>query len=150
MRQFESKAVILHRPFMKYIRYVLIFIADQIAGPFIVLILSGSLTAFSVGWWSGYYRSVPAHDIHCILTAISFFPVQVGIGALVGWALERLLKHGSMLWIWILPFIALCLALLTRFPARSVWGLKMLFFASAGYSLGAWLARKNILAKART
>lgn len=129
----------------RYLVGSLTFVIHQVAGPLMVLLVSGALTAFSVGWWGSLHRLTSVNNIHWILTGMPFFPVEIGVGMLIGWFFERLLRHRSMLWVWVLPLLSLWLVPLTTPPgvpvsARS--GQEMFFFASLGYSAGAWLARK--------
>jgi hypothetical protein len=43
-----------------------------------------------------------------LLTETHFFPVQIGVAFLVGFLLHRYLLHRVMQWVWVLPFLFLC------------------------------------------
>src|SRR5262245_43967687 len=45
-----------------------------------------------------------------ILTQTPYFPMQITLALFSGWTLARWLQHRSMLWVWILPFVALSIA----------------------------------------
>jgi hypothetical protein len=45
-----------------------------------------------------------------ILDGRPYFPIQIALGLLLGWAFGRRLWHRSMIWVWILPFAYLCYA----------------------------------------
>lgn len=114
-------------------------------------------------------RTYSMRSLHWILTETPFFPVQVILGLYFGWLLGRRFKYRAMLWVWIIPALILCYAVVavpTLTPqATSVlaqtggplshyfgWGcqpkdrcldqllITMPFYVAVAYSIGAWLA----------
>jgi len=116
--------------------------------------------------WLGSMR-----HLHWILTETPFFPLQIALGLYSGWYLNRRLNHRSMVWVWILPGLILCYAVVaipTLFPRLTSvlavssnplshyfgWGCRpkdgcldqllvtMPFYAATAYSSGAWIAQQ--------
>jgi hypothetical protein len=108
--------------------------------------------------------------IHLISSDTPFFPIQIAVGAYLGWKLYRRWGHRSMLWVWILPAVVLTYAAFS-IPTFSPWSsspadtgplshyfgwgcqadtrcydqltFTLPFYASVAYSLGAlWASRK--------
>jgi hypothetical protein len=131
-----------------------------------------------------YFLGISLHDIgsklgakyslrpvYFILTETPYFPVQIALGLWFGWLLRRWLGHRSMNYVWVLPSLLLCCAILI-FWARNAahtsvlangpsawshyfgWGcqpknhcldqllITMPFYASTSYSVGAWFASR--------
>ena len=68
-----------------------------------VLILVSEL-----GWHFGIETTLP--EGQWILYGSPFFPAQVGLALFLGWIIGGTLPHRAMLWVWVLPLVALCLA----------------------------------------
>jgi hypothetical protein len=117
-------------------------------------------------------RSISMRPLHWILTETPFFPAQITLGLYSGWWLGRRFQHRSMVWVWVIPGLILCYALvagpnLSPQPTSVLmhsggtlshyfgWGcqpkdrcldqlvITMPFYAATAYSLGAWLALKG-------
>lgn len=72
-----------------------------------VLALAGFLTFFFL----------PSQRASWILTEIPYFPVQIPLAFLIGLVLPRFLRHWLMKWVWVLPFLILCVSfVLTPLP----------------------------------
>lgn len=75
-----------------------------LAAPWVLLFLSelawhlGWKTYFSQGQW--------------VLYGTPFYPAHICLALLVGWVLSGALRHRCMLWVWVLPFLALSSAIL--------------------------------------
>ncbi len=52
----------------------------------------------------------PEHAWYQIFTYRPYFPVQTITGLCFGWLLARRLGHRAMIWVWILPALLLCYA----------------------------------------
>jgi hypothetical protein len=50
--------------------------------------------------------------VHWLLTETPFYPIQIGAGLCLGWILSRRFHHRVMLWIWVLPLLILCYAVI--------------------------------------
>jgi hypothetical protein len=114
--------------------------------------------------------------MHHILLETPYFPAQIAIAFLWGLQLGRRYGHRVMLWIWIVPALAIALSILFA-PLEPVvasgvaisraghfFGSGCLpqnhcfeqvaftlpFYAASAYSLGAFLARKTLSAKQET
>jgi len=104
------------------------------------------------------------HDVHEVLSGSPFFPVQVAVALLLGWLLSDQFKHGSMLWVWVLPYAYLIfefvrgpnvvgLSFQERFshffgsgcrPDDQCFdqtGITVTFYIAAAYAIGAFLER---------
>jgi hypothetical protein len=59
----------------------------------------------------------PSQRARWILTEVPCFPVQVALAFFIGLALPRFLRHRLMKWVWVLPFLILCVSfILTPLP----------------------------------
>ena len=93
-----------------------LFIAHQfvamigviVAAPYVANFLRNFLSVFG---WAGQKSQVS-----WILTETPYFPVQILLALSLGWLVGRHFRHRSMLWVWVLPFAALC-AVVIAFPA---------------------------------
>lgn len=59
-----------------------------------------------------FHRNYSIRYLQWSLTETPYFPIQIGLGFYFGWMLSRRLHHQSMLWVWVIPFLNLCYALL--------------------------------------
>jgi hypothetical protein len=99
----------------------------------------GLLRPLSVGLFS-------SHHARWLLTDCHFFPVQIGLGLCCGWCISRDFHHRSMLWVWILPGLALCYTVLHgpilaadpgsvfEHPAASIYSLRHYFGSGCSFS----------------
>ncbi|MGB6974370.1 MAG: hypothetical protein WBD67_06780 [Terracidiphilus sp.] len=102
--------------------------------------------------------SVTIEELHWTLTGIHGFPIQALLGLLAGFVLVKYLRGEIMIWVWLFPFLLLCIAAVIKLNSYpSLWmhffgngcnvrdrcydqvGLTMPAIASATYSLGAKL-----------
>jgi hypothetical protein len=143
-----------------------VFVIHQFIATWGIAISANILGTSIYGLFS---RFVSLRSVHWILTETPFFPVQIALGLFYGWMLWRRFKHHSMLWVWVIPTIILCYAVVA-FPTlvphmTSVlnqtgspfshyfgWGCQpkdrcfdqllvtMPFYTATAYSLGAMLA----------
>jgi hypothetical protein len=52
------------------------------------------------------------HERYRVLTQLPYFPIQILEGLWLGWVLGRRFTHRSMVWVWVLPTMILCYALI--------------------------------------
>lgn len=156
-----------------WIRSTLTFAGHQIIGTEGALWLT-ALGAFLLIKTIAIVHEAWAHSaltrgMHLILTNTPFFPIQIALGAYLGWKLYIRWGHRSMFWVWILPGMALTYVIIA-IPTFSPWSSSSAdtgplshylgwgcqadnrcydqltftepFYASVAYSLGALLARK--------
>ena len=128
--------------------------------------------AFKFLWL--FDHNYPTKPFYFVLSENPYFPVQIIFGLILGWLLGRVLRHRSMVWVWVLPLAILCYHVATasvlipasvltrpgigqsRFSHYFGWGCRpadqcldqllitMPFYASLAYSLGAVLARRTL------
>jgi len=119
-------------------------------------------------------HSYPQKTFYSIVSESPYFPVQINFAFILGWLLGRVLRHRSMVWVWVLPLAILCYSVATasvlnptsvfaspgagqsRFSHYFGWGCRpanhcldqllitMPFYSSLAYSLGAALARNAL------
>lgn len=150
-------------------RSVLAFVGHQFLGTWGVAFFAyylGSSIFELLNLLGGHYSM---RGLHWILTETPFFPLQITLGFYFGWALCRRLLHRSMVWVWIIPAMILCYALVAiptltphttsvlvrgsgRLSHYFGWGcqpkdgcldqllITMPFYVATAYSVGAWLA----------
>jgi len=151
------------------IKSVLLFVIHQFVGTWGIAFFAYYLGSSTLELLSALGRTYSMRPLHWILTETPFFPVQIALGLYMGWLLSRRFNHRSMLWVWIIPASILCYAVVagaTFSPFETSvlttsgdplahyfgWGcqlkyrcqdqllITMPFYASAAYSIGAWLA----------
>jgi hypothetical protein len=158
-----------------WVRSVLVFVMHQLVGTEGAVWLT-ALGAFLLiktiaNVHEAWAHSALTRGIHLILTNTPFFPVQITVAVYWGWKLYSRWGHRSMLWVWILPGMALTyviIAIPTFSPWSSSpadtgplshylgWGCQadnrcydqltftQPFYASVAYSLGALLASRTL------
>jgi hypothetical protein len=129
-------------------------------------VLRGSIATVHEAWADSAFM----RGMHLISSNTPFFPIQIAVGAYLGWKLYLRWAHRSMLWVWILPGALLTYAVVA-IPTFSPWSISpetsplshyfgwgcqadyrcydqltftQPFYTSVAYSLGAlWAARKS-------
>jgi hypothetical protein len=107
-----------------WVRSALVFVMHQMIGTEGVVLLTtlgifllrSSVRELHEPWGD----SAPMRELHLISTNTPFFPIQIAVGAYLGWKLYRRLGHRSMLWVWILPGALLTYAVIA-IPTFSPW-----------------------------
>jgi hypothetical protein len=87
----------------------------QFIGTFGIGILAPWLVAASFDFLAFFGWRAPQKYTYLIVTENPYFPIQIGLGLFIGWRLSRRFRHRSMLWVWVLPFMALEYAFI-RYP----------------------------------
>jgi uncharacterized membrane protein YsdA (DUF1294 family) len=97
---------------MKVATSIAIFVAHQLGGTFGVAVFAYLLgiSLFQIAGLFGIVHSTRL--LHHILTEIPYFPVQIVLGLWFGWVLGMRLRHQSMKYVWILPFLSLAYAVI--------------------------------------
>jgi hypothetical protein len=148
---------------------VLTFIVHQLVGTWGIAFFAYFSGSYLLELFGPFGRAHWMRSLHWILTETPFFPVQIALGLYSGWVLGRRLKHRSMMWVWVIPGLILCyavVAMLNLSPPRTLvslyrggslshyfgWGcqprdrcldqllITMPFYAATAYSIGARLA----------
>jgi hypothetical protein len=92
---------------------VLVFVLHQLIGTWGVAVAAVPLAFISFGILHPLNpRLFVAHNAHVLLTELPYFPMQIVLGLWTGWAFSRRFHHRSMLWVWVLPFLILCYAVI--------------------------------------
>ena len=164
----------ISKRYLDSVKTVLVFVLHQIVGTegviwltvFGAFVLTSTVSRVHEAWLhSGLIRGM-----HLILTNTPFFPIQIALGAYLGWKLYSRWQHRSMLWVWILPVLVLTYAVIaistlspwSYSPSDTGplshyfgWGCQAdyrcydqltftePFYTSVAYSLGALWARKS-------
>jgi hypothetical protein len=89
----------------------LMFAMYQVIGVWVTLRVAPTLTASTFNVLRLFGQQYTRADYYWVLAGTPFFPVQVGVGLILGWVLGRHLRAKSMLWVWVLPFTVLCYAI---------------------------------------
>ena len=92
------------------LKSVLIFVMHQLLGTWGIALFAYFLGSSVFELFGLFGRSYSMRPLHWILTETPFFPVQIALGLYFGWLLGRRLKHRSMVWVWIIPGLILCYA----------------------------------------
>ena len=157
-----------------WVRSGLVFVTHQIFATEGVIwltvlgafLLRRSITEIHEAW----AKSRLMRGMGWILTDTPFFPIQIAVGAYLGWKVYLRWAHRSMLWVWILPGLLLTYAVIA-IPTFSPWSTSpetgplshyfgwgcqadyrcydqliftQPFYTSGAYSLGAlWASRKS-------
>lgn len=98
---------LLRVPLVFLIHQSLASLGAILAAPWVLLLLGE--VALHFGWKTHISQT------QWVLYGTPYFPAHVAIALFVGWVLGGTLRHRSMLWVWILPLVALSSAII-RFP----------------------------------
>ena len=90
----------------------LLFGLHQFMGTLGIIILATYLTAYLFDVARLFGKPFPPGTMHRILTGTPYYPVQIGLGLLLGWLIGRRVPHRAMLWVWVLPFVYLTYAII--------------------------------------
>jgi hypothetical protein len=90
---------------------VLVFVMHQLIGTWGVAVAAVPLAFISFEILRPLDpRLFVEHNAHVLLTELPYFPMQVVLALWSGWTFSRRFHHRSMFWIWVLPFLVLCYA----------------------------------------
>jgi hypothetical protein len=148
----------------KLVQGIVLFVFQQYFSTWGIIILAASLTDYIFDLLHLFRKTLPSTTMYWILTGTPYYPIQIGLGLLLGWLIGRRVRHRAMVWVWVLPFAYLSLALIaspqwippgeSRWKHYFGWGyggmhpcfdqavITLPFYAAAAYSVGALLARK--------
>jgi hypothetical protein len=93
-------------------RGLLSFVFHQYIGTLGIDVFAGFLVAYVFDVLGLFGRHFPSHIMYRILTGTPYYPVQIGLGLLLGWSIGRRVQHRAMLWVWILPLAYLTYAII--------------------------------------
>lgn len=88
------------------------FIVHQFISTSGIDIFAGFLVAYVFDVLRLFGMRFPQKVMFWILTGTPYYPVQIGLGLLLGWSIGRRVQHRTMLWVWIVPSIYLMYALI--------------------------------------
>jgi hypothetical protein len=157
-----------------WLKSTMLFLVHQVVATegviWLTILGSFMLNGLIVRVYEGWSHSAGKEALRLIMTNTPFFPIQIALGAYLGWRLYRFCKHHLMFWVWILPAIALTYAVIA-IPTLSPWSqsdetsalshyfgwgcqaknhcydqltFTQPFFSAVAYSLGAlWAARES-------
>lgn len=89
---------------------VRIFLMHQVIGTAGIGVLVKSLAASLLEVVRAIPWQFPEHAWYQLFAYRPYFPVQTVTGFCFGWLLARRLGHRAMIWVWILPTLLLCYA----------------------------------------
>jgi hypothetical protein len=156
------------------IKSVLAFVVHQFIGTYGIVYTAPLVfsLAFKFPFLLGH--PLPQRKFYAIVSELPYFSVQIIFALILGWLLGRVLRHRSIVWVWMLPLAILCYSVASakvlnptsvlaspgigqsRFSHYFGWGCRpadrcldellitMPFYSSLAYSLGAALARKTL------
>jgi hypothetical protein len=96
----------------KFGRGLIAFVVHQYIGTLGIVVLAGFLVAYVFDVLQLFGKHFPSHIMYRILTGTPYYPVQIGLGLLLGWSIGRRVQHRTMLWVWILPLAYLTYAII--------------------------------------
>lgn len=135
-------------------------IVHQTIGLIGIPVLSTFLVFTLISIAHSFSPTISDHLASKLLTQVPGFPIQAAVGLLAGFLIGRFPQRKIILWVWVLPLILYCVALL--FPpinGSSLFGpyyppeahhkstlleqlsWSILFIPSAAYALGAHIAK---------
>lgn len=88
------------------------FIVHQFIGTLGIDMFAGFLVAYGFDVLQLFGKQYPQKTMFWILTGTPYYPVQIGLGLLLGWSIGRRVQHRAILWVWILPLAYLTYALI--------------------------------------
>jgi hypothetical protein len=91
---------------------LLAFVLHQYIGTLGIDVLAGFLVAYVFDVLRLFGKYFPSHTMYWIMTGTPYYPVQIGLGLLLGWSISRRVRHRAMLWVWILPLAYLTYAII--------------------------------------
>jgi hypothetical protein len=94
------------------LKSVLIFLSHQIISTLGVLVFASLLgtTVFEILSQVGI--PLQMRSVQWALTETPYFPVQIGLGFLWGWLIGRRFRQESIVWVWVIPGLILCYAVI--------------------------------------
>jgi hypothetical protein len=99
-------------PWGKTGRGLVSFILHQYIGTLGIDIFAGFLVAYIFDVLGLFGKHDSSKTMFWILTGTPYYPVQIGLGLLLGWSIGRRVQHRAMLWVWILPLAYLTYAII--------------------------------------
>ena len=89
------------------IRGALVSVLHQFIGYFGIVILASYMTAYVFDVLRLLGEPYPAKTMYWILSGTPYFPVQIGLGLILGWLIGQRVRHWAMVWVWVLPLAVL-------------------------------------------
>jgi len=92
------------------------FVLHQFIGIWGITLSAFNVTALAFKVLRLFGKTYSVGYFYRILSGRPYFPIQISLGMLLGWAFGRYVWHRSMVWVWAMPFAYLCFAFFLRFP----------------------------------
>jgi hypothetical protein len=100
----------------------LVFLMHQVISTIGVIVVAAFLIFSSIPLIRVWQPAFGVRQVHWILTETPYFPVQTLYALLLGGVIGDWSKSRTMLWVWVLPFLFLCCAMVFRTPVSAVAG----------------------------
>jgi hypothetical protein len=116
-RQFEGESSLRQ----SRTRILVEFVVHQFIGTWGVAVTVIFLAFYTSAFLALFGRAIPTPTIYSLLYQSGYFPLHIGFALFLGWLLGRDVRRRSMLWVWVLPFLAVCYAVAavpTFFPSE--------------------------------
>src|SRR5215831_12394554 len=115
------------------VKSILLFAAHQLVGTWGVAIFAYFLGTSIWSLWDLFAQTHSKRPLHWVLTETPFFPIQICLSTYFGWSLARRFRHREMQWVWVIPTMILCYAIIA-IPARPPDSLSALSPVHAAWS----------------
>ncbi len=103
-----------------FVKVAIVFVVFQFLATWGTIATATETTGLPFELLRVFGRPVSAHYAHRILTETPYFPIQISLALILGWLYSYSPYYKPMLWVWVLPFVILCYALIAipnLFPA---------------------------------
>jgi hypothetical protein len=98
---------------MPRVKDVFVFVGHEFMATLGVGISAAFVTDFSFATLRPLgSRLFSSYNASWLVTELPYFPMQIILGLWLGWSFRRRFQHHSMLWVWVLPFLILCYAVI--------------------------------------
>lgn len=89
-------------------RFVWLLFLHQFVSTLGIIVVAPPILEFGLDVLRLVSSSFQAREYGWILIETPYFPVQIILALTVGWLVSGYLRHRSMLWVWVIPFVILC------------------------------------------
>jgi hypothetical protein len=86
---------------------VIAFVVHQLFCPYVLLVLSAFLTFTALPLVHIWYQAAGVRTAHWILTETPYYPVQISIALIAGFAIGKIRRIPFTRWMWVFPSMLL-------------------------------------------
>lgn len=104
-----------------FTKSALTFALHQFIGMYGIPYTAPVVFSLAFKFLSLFGRSYPQRTLYSIVSEMPYFPVQICFALILGWLLGRVLRHRSMVWVWVLPLATLGFSLVKGTVLTSEW-----------------------------